>query len=132
MISSDPLCGFVETKIRTAISGGAFDNLPGKGKPLNLEDQTHVKPRMRLAFHLLREADLVPAWLERQKDLRAEIQRFRMELRRSITCPEPGMDQTKYADLKAECDRLNKAVRNTNLDVPIISLHIHGVDFERE
>ncbi len=31
----------VEEKIRAAMEAGAFNNLPGKGKPLNLEENPH-------------------------------------------------------------------------------------------
>ena len=33
-----------ENRILEAIEAGLFDNLQGKGKPLNLEDDSHIPP----------------------------------------------------------------------------------------
>jgi len=38
-----------EERIRDAIQRGEFDNLPGRGKPLNLEDDRHIPDDLRLA-----------------------------------------------------------------------------------
>ncbi len=34
----------IDQIIQQAIQDGAFENLPGKGKPLNLDDNPHVDP----------------------------------------------------------------------------------------
>lgn len=50
----------VEEKILEAQRAGAFDNLPGKGKPLELEDQTFVPEELRIAYHILKNAHVLP------------------------------------------------------------------------
>ena len=36
-----------ENRILEAIEAGLFDNLPGQGQPLNLENDSHIPPELR-------------------------------------------------------------------------------------
>jgi hypothetical protein len=58
-----------ESKIRTAIENGEFDNLPGHGKPLELGDLARVPPELRMSYKLLRNAGCLPPELEARKEL---------------------------------------------------------------
>ena len=63
----------VEERIRAAQRKGAFDNLEGSGKPLDLEDDRHIPEDLRLAYKILKNADCVPPEIELRKEvLRAE------------------------------------------------------------
>ena len=59
-----------EERIREAIERGEFDDLPGKGKPLALEDDSHLAPDLRLAYKILKNADCLPPELELRKEIR--------------------------------------------------------------
>jgi hypothetical protein len=43
-----------ERKIEEAIAEGKLDKLPGAGKPILLEDLSHIPPEMRMAYTILR------------------------------------------------------------------------------
>ena len=58
-----------EKKIREAIDNGEFDDLPGKGKPLRLEDDRHLPQDIRLAHKILKNADCLPPELELRKEI---------------------------------------------------------------
>lgn len=58
-----------EEKIREAIEKGEFDNLPGKGKPLNLEDDSHLPQDIRLSYKILKNAGCLPPELELRKEI---------------------------------------------------------------
>jgi Domain of unknown function (DUF1992) len=58
-----------ESKIRAAMARGEFDNLPGGGKPLPLEDLSRVPPDLRMGFKLLRNAGCLPPELEARKEV---------------------------------------------------------------
>jgi hypothetical protein len=58
-----------EKKIREAIDNGEFDDLPGKGKPLKLEDDRHLPQDIRLAHKILKNADCLPPELELRKEI---------------------------------------------------------------
>jgi hypothetical protein len=49
-----------ENRIREAMEAGEFDNLRGKGQPLNLEDDSHIPPELRMAYKILKNADCLP------------------------------------------------------------------------
>ena len=50
----------VEKKLKEAIVRGEFDNLPGKGKPLVLEDESRIPVELRLANKILKNAGYLP------------------------------------------------------------------------
>jgi len=58
-----------EKKIREAMDNGEFDDLPGKGKPLDLEDDSHIPQDIRLAHKILKNADCLPPELELRKEI---------------------------------------------------------------
>jgi hypothetical protein len=64
------LARLAEERIRDAIQRGEFDNLPGSGKPLNLEDDRHIPDDLRLAYKVLKNADCLPPELELKKEIR--------------------------------------------------------------
>lgn len=59
----------IENRIKEAIERGDFDNLPGYGKPLVLEDDSHIPPDLRLAYKILKNADCIPPELQLKKDI---------------------------------------------------------------
>jgi len=60
----------VERKIKEAEERGEFDNLPGQGKPLDLDDDSRIPDDLRLAYKILKNADCLPPELELKKEIR--------------------------------------------------------------
>ncbi len=58
-----------EKRIEEALAQGAFDNLPGQGKPLHLEDMSHVPAELRMAYKILSNAGCLPPELEERKEI---------------------------------------------------------------
>src|ERR1041385_6532340 len=58
-----------EQRILEAQREGAFDNLPGKGKPLQLDDQSWVPEDLRIGYHVLKNAHVLPPEAELLKDI---------------------------------------------------------------
>jgi hypothetical protein len=58
-----------ERKIQEAIRNGELDNLPGKGKPLVLEDDSGVPEDLRLAYKILKNADCLPPEMQLKKEI---------------------------------------------------------------
>jgi hypothetical protein len=59
-----------EERIKEAQRAGAFDNLPGKGKPLELEDLSWVPEELRVSYYILKKANVLPPEVELLKDIR--------------------------------------------------------------
>ncbi len=60
----------VEQRIQQAMRDGVFDNLPGAGKPLVLEDDRHVPEDLRLSYKILKNAGCLPPEIELLKEIR--------------------------------------------------------------
>ncbi len=85
----DVFSRMAEAKISEAISRGEFDNLPGAGRPLHFEDDRGVPPHLRLAYKVLRNADVLPPEMEARREL------YRVE--RLIAATD---DETELAELR--------------------------------
>lgn len=59
---------WAERHIRDAQIKGDFDNLPGSGEPLELEDDSHVAPELRAGYRLLKNAGCLPPELEQRRE----------------------------------------------------------------
>lgn len=90
-----------ERRIEEAIRNGVFDDLPGAGKPLELEDDSHVPEDLRIAYKILKNANFVPP----EVSLRKEIAKAEDLL--------AGMEDTKakYRQLK----KLNFLIMKLNM-----------------
>jgi len=60
----------VEQKLQEAFKKGEFDNLPDKGKPLVLDDETKIPEDLRLAYKILKNGDCLPPELVLRKEIR--------------------------------------------------------------
>jgi hypothetical protein len=66
----------IEQKIREAMERGEFDNLSGRGEPVDLTEYFATPEDMRVGLKLLKDARIVPEELELLKEaesLKAEM-----------------------------------------------------------
>ncbi|MDJ0782681.1 MAG: DUF1992 domain-containing protein [Desulfosarcinaceae bacterium] len=59
----------VEDRIRKAQREGAFNDLDGSGRPLDLAEDSHIPPDLRLAHKILKNADCLPPEIELKKEI---------------------------------------------------------------
>jgi hypothetical protein len=60
----------IESRIKKAQEQGAFENLPGSGQPLPLEDDQHIPEDLRMAHKVLKNADCLPPEVQLRKEIR--------------------------------------------------------------
>ncbi|WP_240371934.1 DnaJ family domain-containing protein [Anoxybacteroides rupiense] len=65
----DIISKIAEERIREALKNGEFDHLPGLGKPLELEDLSHIPEDLRIGYLLLKNAGYVSEEVELKKDV---------------------------------------------------------------
>lgn len=133
-----------EDQIRRAMEAGQFDNLPGKGKPLRLDDNPFEDPEWRLAHHILRSSGFTLPWIEARGELEAAILAARQALRRSWAWREAALAEGQPPQLvDAEWERavgafrrqvegINRDILTYNLSVPTAQLHLLQLDIERQ
>jgi len=59
-----------EERIREAMERGEFDNLSCKGKPIQIEDDSHIPPELRIAHKILKNAGCLPLEMELKKEIK--------------------------------------------------------------
>ena len=84
-----------ERRIRDAQDEGLFSNLPGQGKPLNLDDDRGIPEDLRLTFKVLKNAGCLPVEME----LHRQIYNLRQMLIAAI-------DESKRKELGRELNYL--------------------------
>ena len=65
------LAQIAEMKMREAIKNGELDNLPGKGKPLEIDNMSFIPAELRMAYRIIKNAGLVPVEVSLNIDLEA-------------------------------------------------------------
>jgi hypothetical protein len=145
--------GLADRKIRDAMDAGHFRNLPGKGQPLRLDEDTSSPPDQRLANRILKNANLTPDWIGRERELdgmRAEcvrlLARYEDRRRRSEEALR-GLGASQYFSrreaIDAERDRflgryavalaeLNARILAYNLLTPTVARQRHGINVVAE
>jgi hypothetical protein len=59
----------IEERILQAQRRGDFENLPGSGKPLEIEDDRHIPEDLRLAYKILKNAGCIPPEIALKKEI---------------------------------------------------------------
>jgi DnaJ family protein C protein 28 len=116
-----------ERLIREAQEAGAFDDLPGRGRPLDLDDDPR-EGELGLAFHILRTNDAVPPWIAADGEARRcanDIERLmadasRIARREDVTPMTRARLQARLARLADEHDH---AVEALDATAPSATLH---------
>ncbi|MFC0190253.1 DUF1992 domain-containing protein [Fictibacillus aquaticus] len=58
-----------EQRIKEAQREGVFEDLPGKGKPLKLEDESSIPSDLRASYKVLKNAGMVPEEVQLKKEV---------------------------------------------------------------
>ena len=120
----------VDDIIRRAMEEGQFDNLPGKGKPLQLDENPHEDAEWRTAYHILKSNGFTLPWIETLREIETSLESARAKLRRAWVWQRdslPSADDPAW--IKAEWHRavdqfreeissLNKRISDYNLQAP--------------
>jgi DnaJ family protein C protein 28 len=126
-----------EKSIREAIEKGEFNNLPGKGKPLDLSENPFEDPDLRTVHRLLRNAGFAPAWIEERKDIEGQLELARTTLTRAWRLYGPhgkasNSDawERNVAEFRAQVAKLRQRVQIYNLKAPATIFHKRQLDAE--
>lgn len=101
----------VDEKIKEAIAKGEFDNLPGKGKPLDLDAYFAAPEHLRIGYSILKGADIIPEEVELLRQIeglkksldssttRIEKKALRQQLSEKLTNFNMRMEQNRKRHL---------------------------------
>jgi DnaJ family protein C protein 28 len=134
----------MDDSIGKAMREGKFDNLSGKGKPLNFEEHPHEDPDWRLAHHVLKENGFTLPWIQARQEVEVEIQAALTALRRAWDRRQAALENSgasayhaqewllavsKFTD---EAARINRLIRDYNLQTPSLNFQLPPLNAERE
>lgn len=135
----------IEDQLRKAMADGKFDNLPGKGKPLHLdENNPHAAPEWELAYHILKDGGYSLPWIETIREIENDIEAARKDLLLAWEWRQAAFAESRPASyVSAEWERalqafkdklsvLNKRIRDYNLEVPNARFQRPVLNFEQE
>jgi hypothetical protein len=97
--------------VRRSREKGDLDNLPGKGKPLNLDNDSEVPPEDRIVNRVMKSNNILPPWIQLDKEIREGMEQLE-QLRLSSTA-------NKEAKLVEMIYEINKKIEKFNLTCPV-------------
>jgi hypothetical protein len=114
----------VDQMIREAQRRGDFDNLPGAGKPLKLDDDVYAGD-MASAYRIAKNANAAPLWVQLDKEIGEDGAALDAMLERSARyLAEVGTEKRAAAREQArkvflgKAEELNKKIQEYNLVRP--------------
>ena len=132
----------LEEILRQAIKEGKFKDLPGKGHPLDLDENPLEDPEQRLVNKILANSGFSPAWIEDRREIETELERSRNQLLAArelfgVGGSEEGklnaIEWEKAVDrFREQITALNKRIESYNLKAPLAQLHLAKVDIRAE
>jgi hypothetical protein len=131
--ATDPLVPWerlVERQIREAMEAGAFDDLPYRGRPIPIEDES-AAGAWAVAYRMLRNAGIAPPWIEADKDVRAWLAKRDALLGRA---PRTGVltRPTARAELRRIVFEANRSIERLNAEAPTDRQHRRPLDVDVE
>jgi DnaJ family protein C protein 28 len=134
----------IDELIRKAMEEGKFDDLPGKGKPLRLDDNPHEDPEWSLAYHVLRNSGFSLPWIEARQAIENDLAAARQALQRTWQWREAALQRSQTQEqVETEWQRavqtfgeavvaLNKRIQEYNLQAPADPFQLQRLVMARE
>src|SRR6185503_18888818 len=139
----NPWESLIDKKIREAMERGEFDNLTGRGEPIDLSENPYEDPDWRTAHRMLRNAGFAPSWIEERKDIDAELEAARIVLARKWMIRRNARETRHEESARERWERAEAEFRNTvsalnrridawNLKTPAVAFQRNRIDVEQE
>jgi len=136
--------------IRQAIEAGKFDNLPGKGKPIQWERINTIRenpladPEWQLAYTMLRSSGYTLPWIEVRQEIETDLGAARAALGRSwawrqdalaagqaLAAIEPEW-QRAVALYRQRAEALNRRIQAYNIQAPLAQFQKTLINIEQD
>ncbi|XP_020851579.1 dnaJ homolog subfamily C member 28 [Phascolarctos cinereus] len=130
----------VEDLIQESMAKGDFDNLSGKGKPLNkFSGCSYIDPMTHNLNRILIDNGYQPEWILMQKEIKDTIVQLRRDIlvsRNKLGHPMTSSELTQWSQdcekFQENIKKLNKRINYFNLIVPILNRQKVHFDAEKE
>lgn len=132
----------IDEQIRKAIEEGHFDNLPGKGAPMDLSVNPYEDPAWSLAFQALRSSGYTLPWIEKRRQIEADFDATRSGLERAWLWYQKALVEEQsnsfmkdewqrgLKDFRQQIAEINNRIFTYNLEVPSEHFQRLKIDIE--
>ncbi|GAA4500554.1 DnaJ family domain-containing protein [Pseudaeromonas paramecii] len=111
-----------ERQIQAALAQGQLDALPGRGQPLQLEDDSGVPEALRLGYRLLKNAGYLPPELQQRQEALALC---------DLLARCHGPDDEAATELLRRLRQLELKLRIKGLDTRFIHRYLQSAQMKR-
>lgn len=118
--------------IQRAMDEGAFDNLPGKGKPLKLDENPHEAEEWRTAYRVLRSSGHSLPWIEMRKEIEEAVDQALSDARSAWQSGSQEFWQAHLEIFQQRIEALNQRIFQYNLMAPSPQFHRQLLQLKRE
>ena len=134
----------IEDQIRQAIEEGKFDDLPGAGKPLPLQENPHENPEWRAAYRILRSSGFTLPWIESRKEIEVQYAAAHRSLSRTWEWRTEALDAGRLhaevnevwmqaaRDFQEQIASVNEKIKSYNIEAPSTAFHLPPFDAQIE
>lgn len=130
----------VEDLIQESMARGDFDNLSGKGKPLDKFSYCpHIDPMTHNLNRILMDNGYQPEWIMMQKEIRGTIEKLRKEIvdarkkyRDPLTSQKLNFWNQSCEEFREDIKKLNKRINDFNLIVPLLNWQMVHFSADKE
>lgn len=126
--------GAIEKMLGEAVQGKEWKNLPGKGRPMNLNSPDGVPADQVMGNKIMKNNNVAPVWIEERKALAVRIENWRRKLSAKVHALGLAalLSERQQAILNRELADLNKNIASANIAIPIFRLELVQLDLAAE
>ena len=134
----------IEEQIRRAMDEGKFEDLPGKGHPLDLGENPYEDPEWSTAYRMLRSSGFTLPWIESRQEIGGAVAGARDSLSRAWEWCEIARSEGESPTLidqewerarqsfRGQVEQINKKISSYNLEAPSDQFQLPLLNFEKE
>lgn len=135
----------IENIIQQAQKDGKFENLKGKGKPLQIQQKPFVDPEWQLAFDILQKDGFVLPWIDKYNEIENRLKAAREQYQRTDrwarSTETPNPETIKFVENELHVARkkffdaiesINQLIAAYNLEIPSSRFFRMKVDAQLE
>ena len=134
----------IDEQIRQAMERGEFDNLPGKGQPLDLSQNPFEDPTWGMAYRMLKSSGHTLPWIEARQGIENDIKAACQSLVQTWCWRQSALEdkqipnliegewQRALAAFRQKVSELNRKIFDYNLEAPSDQFKLRMIDPERE
>ncbi|MAT45392.1 MAG: hypothetical protein CL609_23945 [Anaerolineaceae bacterium] len=115
-----------EEKILDAIKSGAFDDLPGFGKPIDWKPLNPYADEWAITYDILQTHNITLPWIEKRKEIEQDLKKAVQNCESNLNLSSDIAFRQFFKEIQA----INQKIFDYNLSVPVSRLQRRQLEAE--